>query len=188
MRRRALLALGGSALSLSVTGCLDNSGDTSTTTRAPPDVECDEASRPQPEPPDGDDLVQPAEYPGPPPAQLNDESAIEYVEQFERSYRTNMELSQTYRLHLISVSVAETQVFDTPGEAAVVRLRTHFSGTAQTEEAEGELHYDIWDAYVSYYVDSAVVVRAEKRSQSEVDTDELDPDPFESGEPVACFE
>ena len=193
MRRRTLLAIGGSALSLSVAGCLDAPGsDLSGTQVEPlpggPDVDCSESSRPQPEPQDGEDLVQPAEYPGPPPVQLDEESAIEYVQRFEEAYRTNKEISQTDRLHWVSVSVVDTWTYDAPEGAAVVRLRTHFSGTAETEEAEGELHYDIWDVYVTYYVDPTLIVRAEKRNQSQVDTAELDPDPFESGEPVACFD
>lgn len=188
MHRRTLLALGGSTLSLSVAGCLDVLGSGSSGTQAEPlpdapDVDCSEASRPQPGPQDGEDLVQPVDYPGRPPEQLDDGSAIEYVQQFEEAYRTNEQIAEMDRLQRVSVSVAETQTFDAPEGAAVVRLHTHYSGTSGRS---AYIQYDNWDVMVTYYVDQALVVRTETH-RSNIDTAELDPDPWESGEPVACF-
>jgi hypothetical protein len=192
MRRRTLLALGGSALSLSVAGCLDAPGSGSSGTPAEPlpgapDVDCSEASRPQPEPQDGDDLVQPVDYPGQPPEQLDDESIIEYVQQFEDAYRTNEQIVEKDRLQRVSVAVVETRTFDAPDGAAVIRLHTHYSGNAAgIENEQPAMNFDNWDMMVSYYLDQALVVRTETH-RSTVDTAELDPDPFESGQPVACF-
>ena len=39
---------------------------------------------------------------------------------------------------------------------------------------------------VTYYIDPALVVRTDA-PRNNVDLDELDPDPWDSGEPVACF-
>ena len=192
MRRRTLLALGGSALSLSSVGCLDApdaSGNGAVTEPLPgsPDVDCSESSRPQPESQGGEEVVQPVDYPGRPPEQLDDESAVEYVQQFEEAYRTNEQIAEVDRLQRVSVSIVETRTFDAPDEAAVVRLHTHYSGNAAgIENEQPSMNFDSWDVMVSYYLDQALVVRTETH-RSVVDIAELDPDPWESGEPVACF-
>jgi len=190
MRRRTLLTLGGTTLSLSVTGCLDALGS-----EAPgpeplpdaPDIDCSEASRPVPGPQDGEDLVQPVAYPGQPSESLGDESAIEYAARFEKAYRTNEQITEAANLHRISVAVVDTWTFDSPDGAAVVRLRTYYGGAEAIDENEPpSVHFDNWGVMVTYYIDPALVVRTDA-PRNNVDLDELDPDPWDSGEPVACF-
>lgn len=192
MGRRAFLALGGSVLSLSAAGCLEAvwsgfAGSSAEPLPDAPDVDCSDASRPQPGSQDGEEFVQPVAYPGRPPEQLDDESAIEYAERFEEAYRTNEQLVEMDRLQRVSVAVVETRTFDAPDGAAVVRLRTHYSGTAAgIENEQPPVEFDSWDVMVTYYIDPALVVRTETH-RSAVDIAALDPDPWESGEPVACF-
>lgn len=181
MRRRALLTATASALSLGVVGCVGTPG--------PPDrppVSCDNVSRPTP-PEQSDGAVQPREYPGPPPDSLDDESATEYVERFETSYRQNHEIEARDQLHEFSGGTVESWTFEAPPDGAVVRLETVYGGTVQSENGE-QVHYDSASVFVTYYVDPKRVVRAEATSVTNVDIDSLDPDPWKSGQPVACFQ
>lgn len=188
MRRRTVLALGGVALSWSVAGCTGGSGESPTpTTRSAPDVSCRDGSRPEPLRQEPDDAIQPSEYPGPPPSPLDDESAVEYVKRFERAYTWNEQIAQSDDvIATLDVTVTEHWTYDAPPDAAVVRLQYVYSGrTEDPSTGSAGAHFDSPELFVSYYVDPTLVVRTGSRPGGGED---LDPDPWEDGKPVACFE
>lgn len=216
MHRRRFLALTGVSLPASLGGCLGNeraevdtdsppTGGTATETTEtngtdvplgtrtdPPEYNCEAADRPEPDAPDDEDAIAPAEYPIRPASLTDDERAVRYVEAYEEAYRRNS-LVEQYRNRLVrfGMSVGETWTYDGPNDAAVVRLQYRYS--EEVETANGIVVGDSPTIFVSYYVDESVVVRAKRtglrEGESELDPDPaLDPDPWKEGEPLECFE
>jgi len=193
MRRRSVLALGGSALSIAVTGCLGGSGSSPETAptarplaeREPPDVDCSNVSRPIPPRQPDENTVQPVDYPGEPPSPLED-SAVDYVTRFEEAYRRNYEILEKGPLREYSGGVTETWTYDAPPGGAVVRLKTVYGGQVLDDDGPGAI-YDSPQVFVTYYVDPSRVVRAETKGQSQLTPESLDPDPWENGDGLTCF-
>jgi len=147
--------------------------------------ECDEVSRPDPEPPDGGTL-EPRTYPSSPSSM--DVDMVEYVTGFERAYRHNAFLSQygaaarTVDLRRTDGRATAVGSATTP-DAVMVAIRydlTTGTGRSSTESR------DRWDIRVVYYVDENVVLRSQYHGVAE----ELrfEPDPRTQGELVACFD
>lgn len=214
-RRRLVAALGISGVALSSAGCLSLSGTAPTETPAgtnpqtdtptatagwatdipetPPSVSCSAVSRPIAEPVDREGALAPREYPGPPPTELTDKAAVEYVTTFELAYRQNDEMvantdvttgdERDSYLTRFDISVQDSWVAAGPSDSAVVRLQYVGSGTIHPGTS-----FDYVTQYVTYYVDSTRVVRAKTTQYDFEGTDALDPDPWTDGDPVACFE
>jgi hypothetical protein len=195
-----LLSLTGGTLLPSFGGCFggdvpnpSNAGDSPTENRTePPEYDCKEANRPEPDTPDDDDAIRPATYPGRPGSLNDDERVIEYAKAYEEAYRRNTLVSKYWdQLVRFNVSVSETWTYDGPDDAAVVRLQYRYS--EEVETSDGIMVGDSATIFVSYYVDPSVVIRAERTGlrtdESELHPDEaLDPDPWKRGEPLECFE
>lgn len=148
MRRRTVLTVCGSSLT-ALAGCLG--GDEGTVTPTPsggwdseipsssPTVSCSAVSRPMATTVERAGALDPRAYPGPPPANLTDEAAQEYVTDFELAYRQNDEMrsstdistdsaSDSY-LTRFDISVQESWIAAGPADSIVVRLRYVGSGT-----------------------------------------------------------
>lgn len=210
-RRRLLKGLGSSAAVLPSAGCLaldetasnETAGSTDTPTatagwtaeipESPPDVSCSTVSRPIAEPVDREGALAPREYPGRPPSELASDAAVEYVTAFELAYRQHDEMvantdvatdsERDSYLTRFDITVRDSWVAAGPAESAVVRLQYVGSGTVHPG-----MEFDYVTQYVTYYVDSSRVVRARTTRNDFDGTDALNPDPWEDGDPVACFE
>ncbi|USZ67803.1 hypothetical protein NGM10_13840 [Halorussus salilacus] len=146
------------------------------------------ADRPDPDPPDEDaeDAVEPTAYPTRPDSLADEDEVAEYVEAYERAYRRNALVEEWGDdLTRQTTSVRDVRTDDAPEGAAVVRVRYTYSETVEQPEGT-EMHGDSPTVFASYYVDESVVVRAEDTGPRD-DEDALDPDPWETGEPVECF-
>lgn len=213
MHRRAFLALSGTALSLGLAGCRGGGSTTETPTGtdgsttatpdastwqvdipdSPPDVDCEAAARPMPTALDREDALRPRDYPGRPPEPLTVAAAVDYVTAFERAYRQNDEMvtsnevgTATEReeyLTRFNITVRETWAATDGGGSAVVRLRYNGSGTTHPGT-----EFDYVTQYVTYYVDQSLVVRARTTQYGFGGVDELSPDPWADGSPLACFD
>lgn len=202
MRRRALLVLLGASVSPSLGGCLGgmttsgSARNSSATERAgtptvdrsePPTDDCETATQPDPTPPgtDATTAVAPISYPSPPDSPTDPDAVTDYVQAFERAYRRNV-LVQQEREDLVRFTFAlqETRTYDVPVEAAVVRVQYQYSWTV---EEDGRMSIaDSPNIFATYYVDRSVVLRAVDSGIRD-DPDALDPDPWQSGHPVACL-
>ncbi|AUG48603.1 hypothetical protein BVU17_14115 [Haloarcula taiwanensis] len=210
-RRHLVQALGTIGAGLSTAGCLTFDGADSTETPAatatptpatgwatqipetPPNVSCSAASRPMAEPVDRKGALAARRYPGRPPSEPAGEGAVEYATAFELAYRQNAEMlantdmttdgeSDSY-LTQFDISVQNFWVASGPANSAVVRLQYVGSGTIHPGT-----DFDYITQYVTYYIGSTRVVRARTTRNDFDGADALDPDPWENGNPVACFE
>jgi len=158
-----------------------------------PNVTCSAVSRPTAEAVDREGALAPREYPGRPPSDPTDEAAVAYATAFELAYRQNAELRATTAvttdderdnyLTRFDISVQNSWVAAGPADSAVVRLQYVGSGTIHPGT-----NFDYITQYVTYYVGSTRVVRARTTRNDFDGADALDPDPWEDGTPVACFE
>lgn len=198
MRRRRLVSLAGGGLPVLLGGCLDGvwegggPGLLSSERSEPPEYDCEEADRPEPDPPDDEDAIGPATYPDRPESLTDDERMVQYVEAYEEAYRRNSLVAKYWNsLVRFGMSVSETWTYDDPDDAAVVRLQYRYSEEVETRD--GVMVGDSATIFVSYYVDASVVIRAERTGLREDESelrpnDAFDPDPWEQGEPLECFE
>jgi len=210
-RRHLVKVFGSSSVGLASAGCLapEGAGSNETTTgtetptatagwateipETPPNVSCSAVSRPMAEPVDRDGALAPREYPGRPPSEPAGEAALEYVTTFELAYRQNAEMianteittdgERDSYLTRFDISVQDSWVTAGPANSAVVRLQYIGSGTIHPG-----MEFDYSTQYVTYYVDSARVVRARTTRHGFDGADALDPNPWADGSPVACFE
>lgn len=155
------------------------SPDTMTPTRSPPTYECDSAARPEPDAPDREDTVEPISYP--PISELLD--GTDGVVEYERAYRRNsLVATEGQSLVGFGMSNVDATEHDSPDSSNVVRVEYTFY--YETEDENGEVTItDSPTINASYYVDDAVVIRAEKRGPTD---DGLDPDPLADGEVLEC--
>ncbi|MDQ2073640.1 hypothetical protein RBH20_13975 [Haloarcula sp. H-GB4] len=210
-RRHLVKALSTSGVGLSTAGCrtLDGTDSTETLTatetptpatgwatqipETPPNVSCSAVSRPIAEPIDREGSLAPRAYPGQPPSELAGQSMVEYVTAFELAYRQNAEMvantdmttdgkPDSY-LTRFDISVQSTWVAPGPTNSAVIRLQYIGSGRIHPG-----MDFDYITQYVTYYVSSTRAVRARTTRNDFDGADSLDPDPWENGNPVACFE
>jgi hypothetical protein len=214
-RRRLVKALGISGTGLSSAGCLaldsGRSNETPTTTESQtvtltaaddwasqipatsPNIACSAVSRPLAESVNEDRALAPREYHGQPPSEPTREGALEYATTFELAYRQNDEMvantdvatdgeTDSY-LTRFDISVQDSWVAVGPSDSAVVRLEYVGSGTVHPG-----WEFDYITQYVTYYIDSTRIVRARTARNDFDGSDALDPDPWEDGDPVACFE
>lgn len=168
--RRTLLATATGTLSLASAGCL---GALGSTTPDPPDVDCEDASRPtwsRPEDPEEDAEAPPAYPSGPPPTDETD--AIEYAVTFERAYSHNAagqrEGDDLLSFHLGNV---RTETLDAPPNSVTCRLE--YDTSYRVSGAENDLVGE-GTGTASYYLDATTVVRGESS--------------WQTGEPVGCFQ
>ncbi|SEN26253.1 hypothetical protein SAMN05216388_1002184 [Halorientalis persicus] len=197
MRRRRFLGLLGVGVGLATAGCSSgNSSETGTGTnptpnrRAPPEYDCSVAGRPTLT--GGSrargDTVESRPYPdGPPP--LGDEDAVvEYVTRYERALvQRRVRNDAPERVTAFGLS-GGTRIYDAPADTALVRFRYTYW---YEYEADGNrtVHADSPIHYATYYVDDSVVVRAKREGfLDDAEEAKLIPDPWESGEPVECFD
>lgn len=196
--RRRTLALTGTAL-ISLAGCLGDplAGSSDGARTTPPEYDCATADRPEPDELDADSsdtestdedagAVEPTAYPTRPASLSDDEEAAEYVQAYERAYRRNA-LVERWGDDLTEQStwIEGVRTYDAPEGAAVVRVQYTYSETV--EESDGtEIIGDSPTVYASYYVDDSVVIRAVDTGLRD-DERALDPDPWETGEPLECF-
>lgn len=196
LRRRTLLGLGtvlvGGCSALESARSAPNGGHPTTTgppsptpagERPPPAYDCHAAHRPTPS------TADPSEeqaYPSPPASLSEEQRVVEFVAAYERAYRRNA-LRATHGEHLrdVGVSVNDQWVHDASAGSAVVRLRYAYFYTVGRPD-ETPIHADSPVTYVSYYLDEAVAIRAVDEGLRE-DESALDPDPWDTGSPVACF-
>ncbi|RXK51157.1 hypothetical protein [Halorientalis pallida] len=145
------------------------------------------------EPVDHDGALAPRDYPGGPPSEVAGKTAVGYVTRFELAYRQNDEMKSNTDvgtgdergsyLSRFDISVQNAWVASGPADSSVVRLKYVGSRTIHPG-----IEFDYITQYVTYYIDSARVVR-DRTTRNDFDgTDTLDPDPWVDGEPVACFE
>ncbi|ELY55898.1 hypothetical protein [Natronolimnohabitans innermongolicus] len=185
--RRTLLA---SALpvSIALAGCFEftSSDETTADTVSPDEYDCDDVERPEPSPSDDDAALEPASYPER-LASLSDD-AVEFVEEFEAAYRRNgyiAEYGSETREFEFQLDDRESELIDddeeTDREAVLVSIT--YELTTQLRQASPRSNRL---ARVTYYVDENIVLRA--RYDGFADEAELDPDPRQRGEPVACFD
>ena len=168
----------------------------------PPDrYECRAVSRPEPDPPDDDEALEPRPYPSPPSAIRADEdressdtslsSSVGYdvgqfATEFERAYRQNAFLdrygsvARTFDFRLANF---RTAVIDSTAAAVLVAIRYDLSTSTRYSTADG---HDEWDVRVTYYVDRKFVLRA--RYHGIAEKLRFTPDPRTEGALVACFE
>lgn len=154
----------------------------------PPEYDCETADRPEPDAPDAseEEAVEPLSYPDPLDSFDDDTTTIEYVEAYERAYRRNTLVAEWgAQLIQFSMGIEGTKRFDSPVDAALVRIQYHYSETV--EQSDGTVVGDSPTIFVTYYLDQSVVIRAESSDRPE-DLDALDPDPWLAGNPVECFE
>ena len=197
MRRRQVLAAC-SALPVALAGCPSRrsspTDSPATATKQAPFDSCrdSDVSRPEPSAPEWEAAIQPMAYPTAPPTPLDEQSAIEYVQWFEEAYRQNRQIREDRdadsKFVSFSVGTIETWTYDAPPGAAVVRLEHTWSGRFESRSQDGGGHYDSVPHFASYYVDQSMVVRTAVSQYDVSDGDTLSPDPWESGELVACFD
>ncbi|QLG28046.1 hypothetical protein HUG10_10980 [Halorarum halophilum] len=207
MRRRNLLILTGAGFSGILAGCLSTerlagnddtetvSEQTDTSAEAtsfedregPPEYDCDTAERPEPDALDtsDEDAVEPVSYPAPLDSTANQDTVVTYIKEYEQAYRRNESVSRwEAQLDQFSMGFSDTRVYDSPVNAALVRVQYQYG---ETIEQSGEVVYaDSPIIFVTYYVDQSVVIRAESGRTPE-DPDTLYPDPWLEGNPVQCF-
>ncbi|WP_435359598.1 hypothetical protein [Haloarchaeobius sp. DFWS5] len=187
MRRRHLLALAGTGLSLSLAGCQETFG--SEATAEAPSYDCESAYRPPPTAPGTDDgqTVAPLDYPDRPNSLSSDSDAIAYVEDYERAYQRNRLLQRHgSELHQQNTSIEQSWTFAAPADAAIVRVQFSY-GTAVEYGDEQAAYGDSWGEYATYYVDQSAVVRTGDRGEKD-DPADLGSDPWESASVLECFE
>jgi hypothetical protein len=179
--RRAFVVGCGSGAVVTFAGCLNFlGGESGSPTRTPPRYDCDAADRPAPSPPASDDAVEPRSYP--PISNLQD--GVDGVVECERTFRRNsLVASEGESLVGFGTSNVDATEHDAPDGANVVRVEYEFY--YETEEGDDVEITDSPTITASYYVDDSVVIRAEKRGQTD---DGLDPDPWTSGEVIECSE
>lgn len=155
-----------------------------------PAYDCATASRPEPDPSTSSDVNR-RSYPDV-PTSLTASSAADFVREYERAYRRNALLVEYgSALENQSTSIYDSRRFDSPAGAHIIRLHTKYSFTAsETPSDDGEtaapVAGDSPETYVTYYVDSSVVMRTEAVRYN-IDTSELQPDPYDSGVVLECF-
>lgn len=190
MHRRDVLVLVGAALA---TGCLDVSDPAATDDGMDPTGEgattptghCEEADRPEPDPPgeDADEAVEPAAYPDPPDS-LADADVRAYVKEFERAYRRN-ELVERWGKRLVGFGMGSTGVSTEAVDDGVEALVEYvYWEEVEEKHGDGIVHGDSPILRVAYYVDGTGAWRAEDEAPADTETV---PDPRAEGDRVACF-
>lgn len=134
---------------------------------------------PAAEPPNPtEDTVSPLPYPDK-PASYTAETVAEFVQSYERAYRRNGLLDEYGRSLIGQTSAFDwTHTLAVADDAGVGRSQYRYSETV--ERTNGIVIGDSPTHVVAYYVDDAVVVRAERTGRQE-NRDVLAPDPWETG-------
>lgn len=196
MRRRRFLGLFGVGFGLGTAGCSSDDspgtgsagGPTPGGRSSPPEYDCSEAGRPTltDDVRERGDSVEPLDYPDGPPPLGDDEAFIEYVKQYERALVRKRVRSDTRgRVTGFGLS-GDARTFDAPPDAAIVRFRySYYYGFEN--HAGSIVHSDSFINFATYYLDESVVVRAHRETRLD-DEEALVPDPWESGDPVQCFD
>ncbi|MDQ2050866.1 hypothetical protein RBH26_10260 [Natronolimnohabitans sp. A-GB9] len=148
------------------------------------DYDCDDVDRPEPSEQLLEEALEPAAYPEPPTPLSEDVGT--FVHEFETAYRRN-EFIEEYGAQTRSFEFrledrhAETIDSTSERDAVLASIVYTLSTATRHDEFPPER-----DTRVTYYVDENVVLRA--RYGGIANEPEFDPDPRDSGDPVACFE
>jgi len=196
MRRRRYLGLLGVGFGLGSAGCSSvdspatgSAGDPTPSGRSsPPEYDCSEASRPTlaDDVRARDDTIELRSYPEGPPPLGDDQAVVGYVKQYEHALVQKRVRSETRgRVTGFGLS-GDARTFDAPPDAAIVRFRYSYQ-YGFVNHAGSTVHSDSFINFATYYLDESVVVRAHRETR--LDNEEaLVPDPWESGDPVKCFD
>lgn len=125
------------------------------------------------------DTVSPINYPAP-LRKFTEDDVESNVDSFERAYRRNLLLREHGRFLIEqSFDVDWVQALVVGEDAAIGRIQYRYS---ESIDQGGEVVIgDSPTIVASYYLDESLVVRAEDKGRRE-QRDELDPDPWETGE------
>ncbi|MBX0288523.1 twin-arginine translocation signal domain-containing protein [Halomicroarcula sp. F28] len=156
--------------------------ETATATPGTPERDrptCVEPTRPDPD--SGSGAVDPVSYPETRPEVSESSAMAEYIAAYETAYRTNWLLEEHgSELTDVYFGVGEPTYFDSLPASVTGRLRYTYGFELESAIADSPT------IYASYYVDDAVVVRAEHRGWLR-DEDVLEPNPLDSGHVLECF-
>jgi hypothetical protein len=177
MERRTFLTVTGTSIAAGLGGCQRTIGDEADR----PQYDCTETSRPYP---GGNSSHEPQPYPEGPPEPDDIEL---FVRRYESGFRVNR-LIETQGDDLVGFGIDgyETDRFDAPDEAAIIRVKYYYYYEVKENPDEPPVHIDSSTTYASYYIDEDVVLRAAAEGPRD-DEAALDPDPMEAGDPLECF-